>query len=163
MRLAIIIFILLPLTGVAQETFHGFYANAKAGIGNWFEDDPNVGLSFELGLLRNRNLYATSYLRTEEIDDREVINSIDLTLGRFVKNNGLIFHYQAGLGVVWGKNERGMDEPFTTIGLPLKTGIKLVPPNFFSIGLDLQANLNPERSFYLIMFTIGVWPHQHPQ
>ncbi len=162
MRVAIILFIIFPVTAPAQETFQGFYANGKAGIGNWFEDDINVGLSFEGGLIRNRNMYTASYLRTEEIDDREVTNSIDLTLGRFAKNKGLIFHYQAGIGVVWGKNEYGIDEPFATLGLPLKTGIKLVPPNFFSIGLDLQANLNAKRSFYLIMVTIGVWPHQSP-
>lgn len=152
--------ILLPLTGTAQEKFHGFYANAKAGVGNWFGDDVGVGLCFEGGLVRDNKLYTASYLRTEEIEYREVINSVDLTLGRFMKKNGLIFHYQAGVGVVWGKNERGVDEPFTTLGLPLKTGIKFVPSNFFSIGLDLQANLNAERSLYLIMFTIGVWPHQ---
>lgn len=156
----VMLFILLPLTGTAQEKFHGFYANAKTGVGNWFGDDAGVGLAFEGGLVSDNKLYSASYLRTEEIEDREVINCIDLTLGRFIQKNGVIFHYQAGLGVVWGKNERGVDEPFTTIGLPLKTGVKVVPSNFFSIGLDLQANLNAERSLYLIMFTIGVWPYQ---
>lgn len=159
MRVIIVLLILLPFTGTAQEKFHGFYANAKAGVGNWLADDAGVGLSLEGGLVRDKNLFTLSYLRTEEIEERELIHSIDLTLGRYLRKKGLIFHYQAGLGVVWGKNERGEDDPFTTVGVPLKTGVKLVPSNFFSLGLDLQANVNAERSLYQLMFTIGVWPH----
>ena len=158
MRLVIILVTLIPVMASAQKTFDGVYANGKTGVGNWFDDNSSIGLSVEGGLTRNKNLYTVSYLRMEEIEHREVVNSVDLTLGRFVRNRGLIFHYQAGLGVVWGKNERGVDEPFTTVGLPLKTGIKFVPPNFFSFGLDLQANVNTERSLYLVMFTIGIWP-----
>lgn len=160
--MAILLFILLPLTVAAQETFHG-YANVKAGIGNWLDDNSSIGLSFEGGLIRGENLYSFSYLRTEQILGREIINSIDLSFGRFTRKNKLVFHYQAGLGPVWSSKEAGSDENFFTVGLPFKTGIKFVPPNFFSLGLDLQANLNTEKSFYLVMLTLGVWPHQDPQ
>jgi hypothetical protein len=162
MRVALVLLIFLPLTVAAQETIHGFYANAKVGVGNWLNDNSGIGLSFEGGLLRNKTMYTASYLRSEEIENREVINCIDLTIGRFARSKGLIFHYQAGLGMLWGKQEHGDDEPFVAVGLPVKTGIKFVPPNFFSIGVDLQANLNTKRSLYLVMFTVGVWPHQNP-
>lgn len=162
MRLVLLSLILIPVTAVAQDKLHGFYANGKAGAGNAFAEDASFGLSFEAGYVRNKNLYTAAYLRSEEFDNREVIHCFDLTLGKFIQIRSLIYHYQAGLGAVWGKNERGIDEPFTTIGLPLKTGVKFVPPNFFSIGLDLQANINAEKSMYFAMFTIGIWPRNNP-
>ena len=157
MRLIVLLLLLIPPAATAQQKIHGFFANGKAGIGNW-ADDASLGVAFEGGFLQQKNMYAISALRAEEIDSREVIHALDLSYGRFIQRKRFVFHYQAGLGVVWGKNESGKDEAFTTVGLPLKAGIKFVPANFFSIGIDFQANINSEQSLYLAMFTFGIWP-----
>lgn len=37
---------------------------------------------------------------------------------------------------------------FTSFGVPLKIGLKYMPFPFMNVGIDFQANLNLEKSFF---------------
>ena len=59
---------------------------------------------------------------------------MDLMIGKYIGQEIFRFQYQGGLGTVWSVNKS--KEKFSTFGIPLKLGFKLIPARFFSIGVD---------------------------
>jgi hypothetical protein len=65
------------------------------------------------------------------------------------------------MGVFWNEYTRpdltASRNYFQTMSIPLKLGMKVFADDFFTIGIDLQANINSERttSMPLISLEIG--------
>jgi hypothetical protein len=47
-------------------------------------------------------------------------------------------------------------EKFLTAGLAMKVGLKIIPLDFLSVGLDLQTNINPKSTVFMPMLSIGI-------
>ncbi len=84
------------------------------------------------------------------------------------RNEKFRFQYQAGIGMFWGTlrtdeydkvnstllTNAYFTKEVSTVGFPLKIGGRYIPFEFLSIGIDLQANLNFEKSIIIPMLSI---------
>jgi hypothetical protein len=81
------------------------------------------------------------------------------------------FQYQSGIGIFWGTlrtdeydkenlsflfNNAYFTKEVSTVGFPLKIGGRYIPFKFLSIGIDLQANLNFQKSIFRPMLSIEI-------
>lgn len=129
------------------------------------------------------NAYTKSYLYTvgyyygedyEFLGDEptEKYNQLNLLFGKYVdtKNEKFRFQYQAGIGLFWARlrtneldkrdtnwiSNRYYTKYISTIGFPLKIGGRYIPFKFLSIGIDLQANLNFQKSIFRPMLSLEI-------
>ncbi len=102
----------------------------------------------------------------------EKYNQINLLFGKYIdtKNKKFRFQYQGGIGMFWGTlrtNEldktdtnwltnRYYTKEISTVGFPLKIGGRYIPFKFLSIGIDLQANMNFQKSIFRPMLSIEI-------
>lgn len=156
----IIFLILIHTDSFAQRKIDGYFGIYKVGL---YGSGGLKGMisSFEAGVLKNNTALGIAYVRTSEIFGQDNSDALDVTIGRFRKENSfMFFHAQAGIGALWIR-EWNIDaekiDSFFTVGVPLKAGVKFIPPKFLSIGIDLQANINSQKSMYMILLTLGVW------
>jgi hypothetical protein len=156
-----------------NEQREQFSINPKIGM----QYDINTGIGYTYGLAINyfskKTIYSTAYYYTKEIrilgkaKPEETLNDFNLMLGRYFGARFLRIEGQFGLSFLWGQN-RGEkyyqfnhdyqyeSEKFTTIGFPLKIGFKYMPFEFMSVGLDLQANLNVVKSFFISFLSLEI-------
>jgi hypothetical protein len=141
-----------------QNKIDGYYLNAKLGINNnW------LGGGGEINILRRHFIYSLGIYEFWNFNSTANIWSfpIDFLIGKYVGDRYLRFQYQGGLGLFWGGKNAGNKwdngtVSFATLGIPLKLGFKILPSRFISIGMDLQANLNFEKSIVIPMFSIEI-------
>jgi hypothetical protein len=62
---------------------------------------------------------------------------------------------QGGLGTLKGLTYNE-SEQISTVGVPLKLGLKWLPSTSLGIGVDLQAKLNSKYSIYMIMASLEI-------
>jgi hypothetical protein len=163
-----ILIFLLSINGVIKAQFkvNGYSINPKIGAYNWVGENVGLAQGFEINILSKKYIFSFDYYNCNIILDIPTINQIDFLIGKYIGDRYLRFQFQGGLGTSWGvnKGERiGVGIPsnyekekFFTVGIPLKLGFKLIPARFFSIGVDLQANLNFKYPIYMTMFSIEI-------
>lgn len=174
MRLLIIISVLIIIISNsiwAQTKIEKYSFNPKIGVSYNVATKPWFTYGLAFNVIGKKNLYSTYYKHNAEMemfgskDPKETLNDFGIMLGRYIGERYFRFEYQFGLSVFWGVN-RGEQtyshgyvyqyesENYSTIGLPLKLGIKVVPFKFMSIGLDFQANINFESSIFMALLSL---------
>jgi hypothetical protein len=76
--------------------------------------------------------------------------------GKYYGDRLFRIELQGGIAPIWqiGLHEGSEPEKFTTVGFVLKTGFKFIPLPFFSIGIDLQSNLNPKKALFMPLISL---------
>ena len=154
----------------------GFSIDLKLGAYNNWQEDAGFGGGVEINVLKNSFIYSADYYRFDEFtiwgSSPQYFNQIGFMIGRYRRyNNKRIFRfiYQAGIASFWGlrneliKEDYGtgkysyyQGDHFFTVGLTTKLGIRVIPLTFFSIGVDLQTNINFKYPVLLPMITIEI-------
>ena len=153
----------------SQGKFIGFALNPKLGAYGSFSDGlPGTNLGVEFSLLVNRLTFGLDYQHSKfkwiANTTWDSFNQFDLLLGRnfdiYNKDSNLFllrFQIEAGLGSVKGtinKSKSYSPQNISTLGFPVKLGIKHLFSNSISFGVDLQANLNSQYPIYMIMASL---------
>lgn len=174
-----ILFVLTIITCINGQDHRfsedGFSINPKLGIFNWGAYDAGFNGGFELNVFKNKFIYSADYYRFEELvlftpSPAQYYNQIGIMMGQFVGEELFRFQYQAGIAPIWGIKRTGLIQEgtgllstdyydyknFSTVGLVAKLGFKIYPAPYFSIGIDLQANINLENTVYMPMISIEI-------
>ena len=160
-----VLFIILPsfsLNASGQSTFKGFSINPKAG---GYGDGFTGGM--ELGFFSGNTIYSVDYFQSGEFTLMDPVpadefNQIGFMIGKYIDFNFIRVTYQGGIGPFFGKmrtesisGEPGTpsyryyeEDKFFTPGVVAKFGLKLIPFRYFSLGVDVQTNLNLKRSLF---------------
>ncbi|HBC77648.1 MAG TPA: hypothetical protein DCZ51_03405 [Bacteroidales bacterium] len=159
----IVAWLLFSITGLinGQTKFNGFAINPKFGLyGSFCGGLPGSVGGMELNVLRNKWMFSLDYFHSKFTfigDKEELLDQFDFLFGRYFGNESwnIRFQIQGGVGTLKGitYNE---SEHISTIGLPLKLGLKWLPTSSLGVGVDLQAKLNSKYSIYMIMASIEI-------
>jgi hypothetical protein len=77
--------------------------------------------------------------------------------GRYYGDRLFRIELQGGIAALWGGGESDPSDPGNiSAGLVLKTGFKFIPLHFFSIGLDLQSNINSRKPLFMPLISIEI-------
>jgi hypothetical protein len=150
-----------------QMAIDGYSINPKIGAFNYKAGDDLSGVvGVEINAFNNHIIYALDYYHYEEFvlfaNPSEKYNQIDFLIGKYIGDKLFRFQYQGGLGTFWGF-KRGdkigtlfdyKKNNFFTIGIPLKLGFKVIPARFISIGFDVQANINLEKTTSMALISL---------
>lgn len=168
---------LLSILIIQSQTI-GKYSISGKGTMDFESDFYSEG--FEMNTYSKSYIYTVGYYFGEEYKLYEVFgdhpkekyNQINLLFGKYIdtKNGMFRFQYQGGIGLYWGTfrtdevdrintflfHNTYFTKEITTIGFPLKIGGRYIPFNFLSIGVDLQSNLNFEKSNIRPMLSVEI-------
>ncbi len=142
----------------------GYAINPKLGVCYWRSDVTCFGAGAEVSIFKNRFIYSADYYSFGEFSimgPKPYIgfNQVSAMFGRYTGDEFFRIEYQVGAGIFWG-TDRPEDEwggeKFTSAGLTAKIGLKLVPLNFLSLGVDLQTNLNFTHSVFFPLLSIEI-------
>ena len=83
--------------------------------------------------------------------DEDIFRQAGIMAGKYYGDRLFRVQLQGGIAPIWqiGSREGSETGKFTTAGVALKTGLKFIPLPFFSIGIDLQGNINPEKTLFM--------------
>lgn len=136
-----------------------------------------IEAGLEANVFSKKHLFSVGYYFGEDnefwVSPPEKYKQLNLLFGGFSnsKNKKFRFQYQAGLGVFWGRFRTDQIDTenagllytahFTkdinpTIALPIKIGGRYIPFPFVSVGIDIQANINPHTSLVRPMLSIEI-------
>lgn len=172
-------FILLCCIAVQSQTITKYSASFK-GTTDIFADRFEEGI--ELNAFSKTYVYTIGYYFAEDsewyVDPSEKYKQLNFLFGKYEdsKNEKFHFQYQAGIGVFWGRFRTEVDEEnsrcgffkifcntayFTrdskeTIALPLKIGGRYMPFPFLSIGIDILANINQQKTLLRPLLSIEI-------
>ena len=156
--LVIALFILfIPAFSQSQTT--GFSVNPKSGIFMWPNHKNGAVLGVETNYLRNGWMLSVDFYQFHEIElvssDEDIFRQVGIMAGKYYGDRLFRIQLQGGIAPVWniGYSDPS-DTKFSTVGLVLKTGFKFIPLRFFSLGLDLQSNLNPKKPLFMPLISI---------
>ena len=170
----ILLFVFLNMSIVQSQIIDKYSISGKGTI-DVFSDFYSEGL--EVNAFSRSYLYTIGYYYGEDYGfmgdtPTEKYNQFNLLFGKYIdtKNEKFRFQYQGGIGVFWGTlrtdeyNEQNSSiltnayftQEVSSISFPLKIGVRYIPFNFLSIGIDLQANLNFQKSIFRPMLSIGI-------
>jgi hypothetical protein len=161
LSLLVSLYIIMSSASVYSQTeskSRHLYINPKAGIYRY--DDGEVGFAWmlEAGKIKKRSMFSLSYMRGYQLFGNQLTKSFDVLYGRIIDEGKFRFECAAGLGTIWNEYKRPevaqAKHYFQTIGIPLKLGMKVFADDFFTIGLDLQANINAERVTSMPMISL---------
>ena len=150
-------FLFTPLLSQSQTT--GFSINPKAGIYT-AKNEAGAIMGVETSYLRNGWMFSVDFYQFEEIEyfssDEDIFRQVGIMAGKYYGDRLFRIELQGGIAPFWqiGLREGSEPEKFTTVGLTLKTGFKFIPLPFFSIGIDLQGNLNPKRPLFMPLISL---------
>ena len=146
----------------SQGKFIGFALNPKLGAyGSFSGGLPGTNFGAEFNILVNRLIFGLDYYHSKFKfigDKEEYFDQFDLLLGGYFDtfidkdlNISLLrFQIQAGIGSFKGITYND-SKSVSTLGIPVKLGIKHLFSKSISLGIDLQANLNSQYPIYMIM------------
>ena len=140
----------------------------------------------EVNAFSNSHLYSIGYYYGEDYEfledlPTEKYNQLNVLFGKYInsKNKKLRFQYQGGVGLFWATlrtdelderdkswlTDRYITKKVSTIGFPIKIGGRYILFSFLSIGIDLQCNLNFQKSIIrpMLTFEIGKLRSSAPQ
>lgn len=169
-KILVLVFVILNISFIESQTIDKYSVSVKGGETLYDE-------GFEINLFSKSYLYSVGYYSGEEwriLGDSptEKYNQINLLFGKYVdsKNEKFRFQYQSGIGIFWGtlrtdkfdaENSNILTNAYftkeiSTIGFPLKIGGRYIPFKFLSVGIDLQANLNFQKSIFRPMLSVEI-------
>ena len=153
---AALFFLFIPV--FSQSQFKGFSINPKTGIFFGSDNINGAVLGVETNYLTNGWIFSVDFFQFQEIlltlrgSDEDFFNQVGFMAGKYYGDRLFRVQFQGGIAAV-----REMEIPedrFFTMGLVLKTGFKFIPLHFFSIGLDLQGNINSEKPLFMPLVSI---------
>jgi hypothetical protein len=150
-------FLFTPLLSQSQIT--GFSINPKAGI-YAAKNEAGAVMGVETSYLRNGWIFSVDFYQLEEIEyfssDEDILRQVGIMAGKYYGDRLFRVQLQGGIAPIWqiGLREGSEPEKFTTVGFVLKTGFKVIPLPFFSIGIDLQSNLNPKKALFMPLISL---------
>jgi len=161
----IIIYFLLQTATIHCQQLIDKYSISGKGTIDYLSDFYSEGV--DINAFSKSFIYSIGYYYGEDygvLGDKptEKYNQLNLLCGKYLdsENELFRFQYQGGIGIFWGilrtdeldrsdtslLTNRYFTKEVTTIGFPIKIGGRYIPFKFLSIGLDLQANLNFQKS-----------------
>ena len=156
--------IYIPLNG--QDEFKGWAVNPKVGIctGTDFE---GFGAGLEFSLIANRSLLSFDVYLGEDFnllgDNTAKFRQMEILFGQYIGTNYVRLQYQGGIAPTWGvkdsyyiEGEYFEAEPYLTLGLTGKIGLKLLLSDSVSLGVDLQGNLNLKNPMFFPSVSIEI-------
>ena len=169
----ILLFIISNVSLIQSQVIDKYSISVK-GTGNIFWKS-NFFEGIEINAFSQKYLYSIGFYRST--DERlfgdtphEKYNQLNFLFGGYAdtRNEKFRFQYQAGIGMFWGTlrtdeydwinstllTNAYFTKEVSTVGFPLKIGGRYIPFEFLSIGIDLQANLNFEKSIIIPMLSI---------
>ncbi|HSL85954.1 MAG TPA: hypothetical protein VK861_03380 [Bacteroidales bacterium] len=156
----VIAFLILFSPAFSQSHTTGFAVNPKLGIFVWPNNKNGAALGVETNYLRNGWMLSVDFFQFQEIQllssDEDIFRQVGIMAGKYYGDRLFRIQLQGGVASIWEIGYGGSSEPenFSTVGLVLKTGFKFIPLRFFSIGLDLQSNLNPQKPLFMPLISI---------
>lgn len=168
----LLIFTINTQVSAQDSTLVKFYISPQVGAYNVAKSGQGFHVGADLGVIKNKWVYALSYTRLDDFEilgptPKEYFDQISMLIGRRggKQPNKFQLHAQAGLVSIWGLKRTRLvrqdnnrvyyvGENFITLGLQAKTGFRIIPAKFFSIGLDLQGNVTPEITSLLWLISI---------
>lgn len=150
----------------------GYSLNPKIGSYTVNESGGFSG-GAEMNVIYKKIIYSVDFYHCDEFvimgpKPSEYFNQLGVMIGKYQGDKFLRFQYQVGLGSFWGlkrtefinegsgwfSSESYESKEFSAIGFIAKLGFKIVPLSFLSLGLDLHANINSEKSIVMPMISI---------
>jgi len=154
--------------------FDGYAINPKIGFYLTSMQEGGFTYGGEVNYYKNKFLISADYYRIDEFVLFEApagkYNHLGIMIGSYSDRGKFRFQYQAGLGLLWGSartNEILDDETyflstiykskdFLSVGFTPKLGFKIMDISYFRVGIDLQANINFEKSVFLPFLSVEV-------
>jgi hypothetical protein len=159
-----------------------FFISAKNMYSQAFLDsfavNPKIGVAYPLGIGGGMELnscyrgviYSLDYYHIREFNfifydkPEEYSNQFAVMAGKRFGQKLFRVQLQGGLAAFWGLRRTSLkidgwfgdtynSKTFFVPGVVSKVGLKIVPTSFFAMGIDLQANLNVEDSFFMPMLS----------
>ena len=154
----------------------GFGINPKIGPSFSLTDGGDYWgsvMGLEVNILKNKFIYSIDYLGHQKIgtlilSSMPSQNQFSAMMGKYKGEGNFRIQYQAGINVFWGQfPSSGGTQPwigigggsrssFSTIGAVSKIGLKCISSKNASIGIDLQMNLNAEKTLIMPLFSIEI-------
>lgn len=174
-KLALIFLLSITNILIIQSQVLEKYSVSVKGTMDILTDYYSEGI--EINAFSKSTLCSVGYYYGEDYEfigdmPTEKYNQLNLLYGKYLdtKNNKFRFQYQAGIGMFWGTlRTKELDKTSTgfltnkyytkkvsTVGFPLKVGGRYIPFKFLSIGIDLQANLNLQKSIFRPMLSLEI-------
>ena len=152
---------LLCAAAFSQSQTTGFSINPKGGIFLWPDKENGAVLGVETNYLRNGWIFSADFFHFQEIGYLSAIDDIyqqvGLMAGKYYGDRLFRIELQGGIAALWGVGESDPSDPGNiSAGLVLKTGFKFIPLHFFSIGLDLQSNINSRKPLFMPLISIEI-------
>ncbi|MCX6252939.1 MAG: hypothetical protein NTV31_00445 [Bacteroidia bacterium] len=129
----------------------GIYGSFKGGL-------PGYVFGDEINFLKKKLIFSLDYYHCKFTyigSKEEKFDQFDFLFGKYLDFESFRLQIQGGLGTFKGITYNESEKIFT-LGIPLKVGLKYLISNSFSIGLDLQANLNLKYPIYMPMLSIEI-------
>lgn len=166
-KIGVLIFVLMASFAFAKgqeakATVNGFAFSPKVGWYSTFAESGGIVGGFEFGLLKRNVVYSVDYYAFEEFTimdpHPEHFNQIALMYGSFSEKKWRV-QRQIGLSYFWGSKSENSGNwasvtDFRTAGIAARLGLDYVSVSFMSVGVDLQANLNLEKSVVMPMLHV---------
>ena len=153
------------------DNVDGFSVNPKLGIYSTRQVGGIIGgveFSFFRKFYSHKNplvfsfdLYVGEEWRLTFFGDKtppEKHSLVFLTAGRYFGEKLLRFYAKGGVGLSSGntlsRDWKKKQEPYFTVGVPVKFGFKFLSFENFSLGIDVQAYLSYKNSLGMILLSV---------
>lgn len=174
MKILYILILCFFFFSVQSQSIDKYSISAKGTI-DLLTDYYSEGI--EVNVFSKSYLYSIGYYYGEDYEflgdtPTEKYNQLNVLFGKYIdsKNEKFRFQYQGGIGLFWGilrtdeldisdtnwLTNRYFTKKVSTIGLPIKIGGRYILFNYLSIGVDLQGNLNFQKSIIRPMLTFEI-------
>ncbi|MAR68054.1 MAG: hypothetical protein CL833_12475 [Crocinitomicaceae bacterium] len=151
------------------QKIDGFGINPKIGPSFSLTDGGDYWgsvMGLEVNILKNKFIYSIDYLGHNKFGtligfNDPSQNQLSIMMGKYKGEKQFRIQYQAGINVFWGQFSSssgtqpwigiggGSRTSFSTIGVASKIGFKGISSKNVSIGIDLQMNLNAEKTLIM--------------
>jgi hypothetical protein len=155
-----LLLILVNTSIKGQSVLDGYaFLNPKFGIYGSFKGGlPGYVFGDEINFLKKKWIFSLDYYHCKFTfigSKEEKFDQFDILFGKYLDYRSFRLQIQGGLGTFKGITYDESKKIFT-LGIPLKAGFKYLISDSFSIGLDLQANLNVKYPIYMPMLSIEI-------
>jgi hypothetical protein len=143
----------------SQNAKPGFAVNPKTGIFLWPNHENGGVFGVEANYLHKGWIFSVDFFQFQEINllssDEDMFRQVGIMAGKYYGDRLFRIQLQGGFAPTWQIGAPDESDPhFSTVGLVLKTGFKFIPLHFFSIGIDLQGNLNSKKPLFMPLVSI---------
>lgn len=178
----LIIFSLFSYLSTFGQPSIGFSVQPKIGL--ILGSKPDLSTGVDLNLLHANRIISIGVQEIEKLSlihgptTVKKHQEVNIMLGQFRDKGNFRFHYQVGISMLKGNKQSqnlkfnpsalqsSLSEPlfeveeelasFNTIGLPIQLETQWLLSRYFSLGLELQANLNNQNSYFIPTFGMAI-------